>query len=111
MRTLEHPVQESRMMAIQILGNLGSQAALPAFEELLQNPHTEVYELREILVALSKIKGSRSRELIKAAREHPFVVIRSMAEDLLVKRQFCSKTSAGYKRSGSSGNNSRHRHS
>lgn len=83
LRTLEHPVQERRLLAIWILGNLGSQAAWPTFEKLLQNPRANVYELRETLVALSKIQGFHSLEMLRAARQHPYPAIRRLAERLL----------------------------
>jgi len=82
--SLDHPVQERRMMAIKILGDLTSQAALPAFERLLQKPQADVYELRETLVALSKIQGPRSQEVVRNALQHPYPVIRCLADKLLL---------------------------
>ena len=54
---------EKRYLAIQILGQLGSQAALPGLEKILDTEVNDIYVLREVLVALSKIQGPRSRAL------------------------------------------------
>jgi len=83
LRTLEHPVHEKRLLAIRILGELGSQDALKSFERLLHKPKADVYELREVLAALSKIQGPRSFELTQEALNHPYPVIRRLAERLL----------------------------
>jgi HEAT repeat protein len=86
LRTLEHPVPEKRYLAIQLLGELGSQAALPELEKLLATEVNDIYALREALVALSKIQGPRSRELLQEATKHPFPLIRQLAERLLENR-------------------------
>ncbi|MBN2549254.1 MAG: HEAT repeat domain-containing protein [Anaerolineales bacterium] len=86
LRSLEHPVPERRYLAIQLLGQLGSQAALPGLEKLLDNEVDDIYVLREVLEALSKIQGSRSRELLQKGTEHPFPLIRQLAERLLENR-------------------------
>jgi HEAT repeat protein len=76
LRSLEHPVPEKRYLAIQILGKLGSQAALPGLERLLETEVNAIYALRETLEALSKIQGPRSRELLQQASHHPYPLIR-----------------------------------
>ena len=86
LRTLEHPVPDKRLLAIHLLGELGSQAALPELEKLLDTEVNDIYAPRETLTALSKIKGSRSRELLKKAAGHPFPLIRQLAERLLEKK-------------------------
>lgn len=83
LRSLEHPVAEKRLLAIQILGDLGSQAALPGLENLLEKETKDIYALRETLVALSKIQGPRSRALLQKATQHPFQIIRQLAETLV----------------------------
>lgn len=85
--SLEHPVPEKRLLAIDILGELGSQAALRGLEKLLDTETSDVYALREALEALSKIEAPRSRELLQKATRHPFPIIRQLAEKLLEKRQ------------------------
>ena len=86
LRTMEHPVAEKRYLAIQILGELGSQAALPGLEKLLDTEVNDIYALRETLAALSKIQGPRSRELLQKASHHPYPLIRQLAERLLDKK-------------------------
>ena len=86
LRTMEHPVAEKRYLAIQILGELGSQAALPGLEKLLDTEVNDIYALRETLAALSKIQGPRSRELLQKASRHPYPLIRQLAERFLDKR-------------------------
>lgn len=83
MRTLEHPAPEMRLLAIRLLGELGSQAALPGLEKLLDTETKDIYALRETLEALNKIQETRSRELLQKATRHPFPIIRQLAERLL----------------------------
>ena len=83
LRTIEHPVSEKRYLAIQILGELGSQAALPGLEKVLDTEVNDIYALRETLVALSKIHGPISRELLQKATRHRYHLIRRLAEKLL----------------------------
>jgi len=85
LRSLEHPVPEKRYLAIQILGQLGSQAALPGLEKILDTEVNDIYVLREVLVALSKIQGPRSRALLQKAAEHPFQTVRQLAQSLLAR--------------------------
>lgn len=83
---MEHPAPEMRLLAIQLLGWLGSQAALPGLEKLLGTEKKDIYALREMLEALSKIKGSRSSKILQKATQHPFPIIHRMAERLLENR-------------------------
>jgi len=83
---MEHPVAEKRYLAIQLLGELGSQAALPGLEKLLDTEVNDIYALRETLAALSKIRNPRSRELLQKASHHSYPLIRQLAERLLDKR-------------------------
>jgi HEAT repeat protein len=83
LRSLEHPVQDIRLMAIQILGNLSCQAALPYFERVLHQPEADMFELREVLIALSKFQDPRSAELIQEAVNHPYPMVSRLARRLL----------------------------
>ena len=84
--SLEHPILDMRLQAIHILGDLGSLAALPGLEKLLDTETKDIYALREALEALSKIQGTRSREILQKATQHPFPIIRQLAERLLENR-------------------------
>jgi HEAT repeat protein len=74
---------DNRLIAVESLGNLGSQQALPQFEEILEDLNADVYLLREILQAVAKIDHPRSRQLLEKALRHPFPVVRHLAEELL----------------------------
>jgi broad specificity phosphatase PhoE len=62
---------------------LGSQAALPGLEKLLDTEVNDIYALREALVALSKIQDPRSRLILQKATKHSFQTIRQLAERLV----------------------------
>ena len=66
--TLHHPLREHRMMAIQILGQGRYKRAVPAFEAMIRAGQ-DVYTLREIVYALSRIKSPASQQLIGRLRE------------------------------------------
>jgi len=73
--TLHHPIQEHRMMAIQLLGQRKYERAVPVFAGMI-TAGQDVYTLREIVHALSQMNTSESRQLIVQLREHPFPVVR-----------------------------------
>jgi broad specificity phosphatase PhoE len=87
-----HPVQENRLMAIQILGNLGSKAALPTFEKLMETEDADVFTLREIMVALGKIHDPHSLELLRKAKTHNYAIVRRSADLMLEKLSERNKT-------------------
>jgi len=62
--SLRHPAREYRMLAVQLLGDLGSNAALPHFETLMKAEH-DYFFLREVLRALAKIDTPESQALMQ----------------------------------------------
>ncbi len=92
LHALEHPIPEQRRLAIQILGKLGSQAAIPGLEIILQTEVNDIFVLREAVIALDKIPGQRSREALKRATRHPYPIVRELAISLLDKHQMNNKT-------------------
>lgn len=82
---LSHPVAENRMLAVQILGELRSSLALPRFEQMIADPSVDIYLLREIVKALSRIKHPRSRELLQRATLHQSPLIRQLAREQIQK--------------------------
>ncbi len=82
LNALSHPIQENRVMAIQILGEIGSQKALPKFEAMLNNEKVDVYVVQAILWATSKIGGAESSAILKKARRHSSSLVRNLAEKL-----------------------------
>ena len=81
---LKHIVRENRMMAIQMLGELQSHAALPYFADILETEE-DFYVIREITHALNKIGGEESKKLIRRLKTHKSKLIRSMAKRLCTK--------------------------
>jgi hypothetical protein len=57
---LGHPIQDNRMLAVQLLGELKSSAALPCFKYML-DVEGDFYILREVLNALAKLGSTESR--------------------------------------------------
>ncbi|GAB4349081.1 MAG: hypothetical protein OHK0047_43140 [Leptolyngbyaceae cyanobacterium] len=55
--SLHSSIMNNRMIAIQILGELRSQEALPGFKEIIETEN-DFYSLREVLCALSKFDYS-----------------------------------------------------
>ena len=78
--TLHHPIQEHRMMAIQILGQRKYERAVPVFAEMVAAGQ-DVYTLRGIVHALSQINTNDSRQLIARLRDHPSPVVRMACKD------------------------------
>jgi len=78
--TLNHPIQEHRMMAIQILGQRRYERAVPVFEKMM-NAGQDVFTLREIVFALSVMKTDDSHRLIAMLRDHPSPVVRSVCDE------------------------------
>lgn len=89
---LNHPIPEQRLLAIQLLGRLGSQAAIPGLEKILGNTDNDIFILGEAVIALDKIPGGRSREALEKARQHPYPIIRKLASSLMEKDMPNQKT-------------------
>ena len=64
----------------------------PVWAKLLDTEVNHIYALREALVALSMIRGSRSRELLQQATVHPYLLVRHLAETLLKANAMFEKT-------------------
>ena len=79
---LRHPVSKNRIMAVRYLGELGSRAALPEFERMLQE-EKEYYVLREVVFALTRIRDPQTRRLLKVALNHPSYLISYLAKRYL----------------------------
>ncbi len=80
MLALEHPIRESRMMAIRLLGELRSRLAVPAFGAILQQEE-DFYVIREIAQALARIGTEESRDLLRSLKHHRSALIRKLASD------------------------------
>ncbi|HQP62078.1 MAG TPA: HEAT repeat domain-containing protein [Anaerolineaceae bacterium] len=83
LHALHHPIPERRMMAAQILGNLESQRAIPAFLEILQSEETDYFFLRTVLLAVVKIQHPMRTVLLEQAVNHPSTLVSNLAKHLL----------------------------
>jgi HEAT repeat protein len=72
---LRHPIRENRMISIQLLGDLKSQAAIAFFASLLETEE-DFYVLREIVRSLVKIGSRECKELIRKLKYHPSKLVR-----------------------------------
>lgn len=79
---LRHPIRENQLAAVRILGQLGSQDALPEFQRLLED-ETDYYLLREVLIGLRNIHHPKSRELIQSACQHRSRMVSRFAQEVL----------------------------
>lgn len=85
---LKHPVREYRMLAIYVLGEMRSRAAVPALKSIVDGEGEEdYYTIREVIHSLGRIDTEESRELIERCRSHKSRLIRADAEEL--SRHLC----------------------
>ena len=82
LHALDHPIRETRMMAIQLLGELKSTAALPAFRSILR-AEDDVYIIREIARRLACISNDESRALLANLKNHRASLVSRLADELL----------------------------
>ena len=82
LHALDHPIRETRMMAIQLLGELKSTAALPAFRTILR-AEDDVYIIREIARSLACIGNDESRALLANLKGHRASLVSRLADELL----------------------------
>lgn len=80
---LNHPVAENRMLAVQILGKLGSVLALPQFENIITDRSADVYLQREVIKALARIDDPKTVELLQKALHHRSPLISQLAREHL----------------------------
>jgi len=83
--SLCHPILDSRMMAVQILGNLGSALALPEYKNILEDENSDIYLLMEVVKALPKIHDPQIILLLQEACQHHSSLVRNSAEEQLSK--------------------------
>ncbi|MEJ5201833.1 MAG: HEAT repeat domain-containing protein [Anaerolineales bacterium] len=79
---LNHPLPERRIMAAQILGNLGSQRALKEFKNIIQ-AETDYFFLRAVLIASAKISSPDRFQILQLATKHESKLVRDLAVELL----------------------------
>ena len=75
---LNHPVCENRMLAIEVLGKLKSQRAVPALGEMAAA--TEDFHVAQAIVAaLTCIGGAASEAVLRDVANHPLRIVRGLA--------------------------------
>jgi len=79
---LNHPIRDHRLLAVQLLGELKSSAALPYFMAML-NVEEDFYTQREVLTSLVKVRSSESQALLREATRHESRIVRDFARRLL----------------------------
>jgi HEAT repeat protein len=82
MNALHHPIRENRMMAVQVLGDIKSKNAIPAFKEIIET-QDDYYLIKEILLALKKIGGAESKNIISHLQAHKSNLVSRAAKNLL----------------------------
>lgn len=80
--TLRHPIRENEMMAIQLLGELQSEEAVPVFASILET-EKDFYVIREIILSLDKIGNTESKNLILNLKTHKSRLVRRVAAQML----------------------------
>ncbi len=79
---VRHPVQDIRLLAIQLLGQLRSAAAVPVFQAVLGSEEN-IFVLREIAWALAQIGDPSSQKLLEQLASHRLPMVQRLARDLL----------------------------
>lgn len=81
---LHHSVPERRIMAAQILGNIGSWRALPEFFDLVaRQEEMDYFFMRAVLLAAAKIDHPDRERILQKAAEHPSELIANLARELI----------------------------
>lgn len=83
LRALDHALPEARTMAVQVLSELRSTAAVPRLVSLLEQEQ-DVYLTAEVARALARIGGEESRRALERLCAHESAAIRLLAHRLLV---------------------------
>ncbi len=88
---LKHPVREFRINAIRLLGRMKSEKALDYFEQIIEK-EKDVFILKEVAEALSKIDTERGEKLLRRLAEHRAVVVSREAKRHLENFKFTTLT-------------------
>lgn len=82
---LDHPVQENRILAAQVLGDLHSTRSLRYFRKILTNNQSDYYFSHAILEALKKIPHPKSHTIMREALHNGIPLIVREAREFLRK--------------------------
>jgi HEAT repeat protein len=84
LHALAHPIAENRLFAIEQLGKMKFEPAVPQLA-ILGERAENYYVQREALIALTRIGSPASRQAILRMTQHPSKLIQALALELLGK--------------------------
>lgn len=70
------------MIAIEVLGRMGSGKAVPALEKVIGS-ESDYYVIREAIKALDRIGGPKAGAIIASLSRHPSSLVRKIARDFV----------------------------
>lgn len=79
---LNHPVRETRLIAVKVLGKIRSSRGVPFLYRILKN-EMDYYLIKEVLYALREINTPESLEILHEAAEHPVELVKKLAKKLI----------------------------
>jgi len=82
---IHHPIPEKRMMAAQLLGDMGCKEALPVFAEILKKEN-DYYFIREIILAIDKIDNKAGIAILLALRGHSSFLVKKLVDEIMQER-------------------------
>ena len=82
LQAVRHPVREARLLAIQLLGQLRSEEALPEWERLLAD-EADCDLLFEVVHALAELSSHESQVVLRIAARHPSMPVAETAKRIL----------------------------
>lgn len=92
---LGHPVQERQFIAAQVLGEIGSVKALPAFLEIVKTEKENYFLVRAVLEAAAKIPSPLAEAVLEEGTHHPSPMIQKLAQHLRQQRQLLARLRNG----------------
>ena len=76
-RAVRHPIQENRMIAVELLGKRRYAPAVAVFADLLATER-DYYTIREVARALRRIDTPESRAVLDRLRYHSSPLVRAL---------------------------------
>ena len=79
-----HPSSKRRMIAVHILGDLKSENAFIEFSKMISDEKIEDYFLlKELLLAVSKIGGPKSKIILMETSTHTSRLVRNLSNKII----------------------------
>ena len=83
---LRHPTRQRQLLAIQLLGQIRNEEALPEYKRLLQEMDDYLL-LREVLLALDNLPDAHRKPLLQEAMHHRAHRVGELARRLLLEQK------------------------